>query len=371
MIPLKKQFVQYLENHRYDLLKKWEKQIILSTKDPFKGQVWKNGNDMIQLLVEALMTDSESVDEFIRPFAYKVAEERVHASVNIGDFVYNVNIARSEIYKDLHNVFHSWDDLQTALNTINYVFDKFLYFAVSHYTDIKDKIIRQKQDYIDTTHDDRLSLLGQMTSSFVHEFRNPLTSIHGFIQLLKAEYPNLPYLDIITGELEQLRFRISQFLLLSKKQIADTEWSEISLNLLIEEIMSFLFPRILEVNVKVEEHLQANLQFKGYKEEIRQVIINIVFNAIDVLSGNSSDPIIIIRAYEHHDSITLSIANNGPKIPSELQNTIFDPFVTTKKTGTGLGLYVCKEIIEKHSGTLTCESNEDWTIFHITLPSIK
>lgn len=58
-----------------------------------------------------------------------------------------------------------------------------------------------------------------MTSSFVHEFRNPLTSIHGFVQLLRSENPQLPYLDIISNEIEQLKFNISQFLMLSKKKL--------------------------------------------------------------------------------------------------------------------------------------------------------
>ena len=368
MIPLKNLFANYIESHKEIFLDRWEKRVLIPEDEPSRTTLRKNGEMMIELMLNAFSLPPDKIDESIKPFALKVAEERLQANINIGEFVYNVNLARTEIYKDLHNVSSSWKDLQPSMDRINDIFDKFLFYAVSHYSELQSRIIQQKEEYISTTHDDRLSLLGQMTSSFVHEFRNPLTSIHGFVQLLRAENPSLPYLDIIAVELEQLKFRISQFLMLSKKQIVDTEWSDLSMNDLLDEVMSFLYPRIVEVNVKVEEEIQSTLRFNGYKEEIRQVFINIIFNAIDVLASQTNDPIIIIKALENNGSILVNIKNNGPQIPAEMQSTIFDPFFTTKKTGTGLGLYICKEIIEKHGGTLTCESSHDWTVFSISLP---
>ena len=64
-------------------------------------------------------------------------------------------------------------------------------------------------------------------------------------------------------------------------------------------------------------------------------------------------------------SFTLCISNNGEKIPDEILSSIFEPFVTSKKDGTGLGLFICKEIVEKHGGKLTCESSDDCTSFTI------
>ncbi|WP_433748556.1 histidine kinase N-terminal domain-containing protein [Falsibacillus pallidus] len=369
MIPLKKHLAQYIETHRSEFINRWEKKVIIPDGEDSIEIIRGNGEKMVELLVHLLTFPQENIEESIKPFAKKVAEERLKVNINIGEFVYNVDIARSEIYKDLNKLTNDVTEIQEALDHFNLIFDRFLYYAVSHYTELKNSIIRQKEEYISTTHDDRLSLLGQMTSSFVHEFRNPLTSIHGFIQLLKAEHQNLPYLEIISGELDQLKFRITQFLMLSKKQIVDTEWANLSMNDLLDEVMSFLYPRIVEVNVRIEEDLQPGLHFSGYKEEIRQVFINIIFNAVEVLSDQHDDPVILLRAYEQNGSIVVSIKNNGPQIPLEHQATIFDPFFTTKKTGTGLGLYICKEIIEKHGGSLTCESAQDWTVFSISLPS--
>ncbi|WP_456271963.1 ATP-binding protein [Bacillus sp. AK031] len=208
-----------------------------------------------------------------------------------------------------------------------------------------------------------------MTSSFVHEFRNPLTSINGFIQLLRAENPDLSYLDIIASELDQLNFRISQFLLLSKKSTVGREKTAFFLNELMEEALAFLYPRILEVNVSIQKNLEGDMEIRGWKEEFRQVIINIIFNAIDVLSSSSRQPTIWIESKQDGDKFTLCISNNGDKIPEEILSSIFEPFVTSKKDGTGLGLFICKEIVEKHDGKLTCNSTEQRTSFTIILPA--
>src|SRR5690606_16138195 len=225
----------------------------------------------------------------IQKLAYSVAEQRVKADINIGDFVYNVNLGRTIILNILNRSEIHFNDLQRQYEKIGYCFDKFLYHAVSRYTDAKDQIIKEKTQFIDSTHKDRLTLLGQMTSSFIHEFRNPLTSVQGFIQLLKSENPSMKYLDIISNELEQLNFRISQFLLLSKKELIGKEKITFSLNELIDEVLIFLYPSILDGKVTILQDMKEDIYLVGYADEIRQVFINIIFNAIDVLTQYRSD----------------------------------------------------------------------------------
>jgi signal transduction histidine kinase len=315
------------------------------------------------------MTEDELL-ETIQKYALEISEERALANINIGDFVYNVNLGRTVLYSYLSKSGLVWADLQESINKINFCFDKFLYYAVTHYTEAKNKIIEEKTMFIDSTHQDRLTLLGQMTSSFIHEFRNPLTSIQGFIQLLKADYPEMKYLDIISSELDQLNFRISQFLLLSKKELIGKEKEQFNQNKLIDEVLNFLYPSILDGKVKIKKDIVDEITLYGYADEMRQVFINIIFNAIDVLNHHRiPNPTIEIKCnIENNSHVVLSISNNGPMIPAELSKTIFEPFFTTKKLGTGLGLFVCKEIIEKHKGELTCLSTPDLTVFTIKLP---
>ncbi|MGG3560226.1 histidine kinase N-terminal domain-containing protein [Neobacillus rhizosphaerae] len=362
--------VAFFQKNKEKLVQEWEDSIVINHEDPFKMKIRENGEALLKVILSMHKVTNDELLEIIKKIAIEVSEERVLANINIGDFVYNVNLGRTILYSYLSKTGISWSDLQESINKINFCFDKFLYYAVSHYSEAKNKIIEEKTMFIDSTHQDRLTLLGQMTSSFIHEFRNPLTSVQGFIQLLKADYPNMRYLDIISGELDQLNFRISQFLLLSKKELIGKEKIDFNLNQLIDEVLNFLYPSILDGKVKIKRDLSKDFTLNGYADEIRQVFINIIFNAIDVLNHHEVNlPTIEISTWVEDDElIKISISNNGPAIPAELRKTIFEPFFTTKKLGTGLGLFVCKEIIEKHKGELTCDSSLDKTTFSICLP---
>jgi signal transduction histidine kinase len=370
MLPITdNRLLSFLTSEKENLIADWTEKIIVSEDDPYKEKISKNAERMYEVILSVFSKTNEELEEHIQELAFVVGEERVRADINIGDFVYNVNSGRSVVYKHLHKMNMEWTEMQEAINRINYCFDTFLYYAVSYYNEQKNKIIEEKNQFIDSTHKDRLTLLGQMTSSFIHEFRNPLTSIQGFIQLLRSEHQDMKYLDIISSELEQLNFRISQFLLLSKKELIGKEKTVFSLNKMIDEVLNFLYPSILDTNVRIVKEVAEDMELLGYADEIRQVLINIIFNAIDVLSQFRDDPKIEIKGFFVNDThIKIEISNNGPVIPDHLLKTIFEPFVTTKTLGTGLGLFVCREIIEKHKGILACSSEPDKTSFIMLLP---
>jgi signal transduction histidine kinase len=145
------------------------------------------------------------------------------------------------------------------------MFDRFCYYAVTRYTEIKNQEIQEKNLFITQTHKDRLAILGQMSSSFVHEFRNPLTSVIGFIKLLKDEYSTLKYLDIIDHELEQLKFRITQFLHTSKVDVAEKIIEEVDIRNLLEEVLNFLYPSIVDGDVNVYKNFNSNVIIKALK----------------------------------------------------------------------------------------------------------
>ncbi|MGV2940639.1 histidine kinase N-terminal domain-containing protein [Mesobacillus sp. LC4] len=370
MLPITdNRLLSFLTSERKNLIADWTVKIIVSEDDPYKEKISKNAERMYEVILSVFSKTSEELEEHIQELAFMVGEERVRADINIGDFVFNVNAGRSVVYTHLHKLNMEWTEMQEAINRINYCFDTFLYYAVSYYNEQKNKIIEEKNQFIDSTHKDRLTLLGQMTSSFIHEFRNPLTSIQGFIQLLRSEHQDMKYLDIISSELEQLNFRISQFLLLSKKELIGKEKTVFSLNKMIEEVLNFLYPSILDTKVRIIKEVAEDMELYGYADEIRQVLINIIFNAIDVLSQYRDDPQIEIKGFFVNDThIKIEISNNGPVIPDQLLKTIFEPFVTTKTLGTGLGLFVCREIIEKHKGILACSSEPEKTSFIMLLP---
>ncbi|WP_456278314.1 histidine kinase N-terminal domain-containing protein [Bacillus sp. AK128] len=364
-MTVEERLCEFLETNYEDFLQKWSKNVLVADNDPYKEELFSNGRKMIQLVILFLRYDFD--EEQLQALAYKVAEERATANVNISEFIYNVNLGRSEIFKHLYDSQISLIDLQPTINRMNSCFDEFIYHAVKRYTELRDQDLNEKKSFIQQTHQDRLTLLGQMASSFVHEFRNPLTSITGFIKLLQRENPTLEYLHVIQHELEQLNYQISQFLLVSKKEVIGKEKESFSFEYLVKEVEMFLYPTIVDNNVLIEVTIDSEVNLYGYRDEFRQVFLNLLMNSIDALKLIQNDRRITIHSYLQNDDIFLSIHNNGPRIPQEKIVSIFEPFVTDKKLGTGLGLFVCQQIIEKHQGNISCISTDERTSFTIQL----
>lgn len=368
-----KKIIQFLKENENKFIELWEKQLIVNTNDENKALIRKNGILMYQLIIKSIK--NEVSEDELRALASKVAIERVDANINIGEFVYNVNLGRSVIVKYVNHSGILLEELQPIIDLINNQFDLFCYYAVSRYTEIKDMKLQEKNLYITQTHKDRLAILGQMSSSFVHEFRNPLTSVIGFVKLLINEYPSLPYLEIISKELDQLKFRITQFLHTSKlNAVSESKMEDITIRDILEEVIDFLYPSIVDGNILIFSSIKANAKVHGDRNELKQVFLNLLTNAIDALREiEVMQRKITIKSNVHDNDnfITVSISNNGAPIDKDAVKLIFEPFFTTKKLGTGIGLFVCKNIIENHNGKIHCLSDEELTTFQITLPTVK
>ncbi|KHF41950.1 histidine kinase N-terminal domain-containing protein [Halalkalibacter okhensis] len=358
--------IDFLEKNESDFITLWQEQIILDQADVHKEKVKENGYLMYALIKNTLL-DTVTEDD-VQQLAYKVAKERVEANINIGDFVYNVNLGRSLLIKFVLQSDVSRTQLAAIIDQINTQFDQFCYHAVTKYTEIKNTELEEKKLFINQTHKDKLAILGQMSSSFVHEFRNPLTSIIGFNKLLRTEYPNIKYLDIIELELDQLKFRITQFLHTSKLDFIENPKEIVILNDLLDEILNFLYPSIVDSDVQISTDIDPTIKIEAHKDEIKQVFLNVLFNSIDAVIQREKPRIIHLTCYLDAKRVVIEVSNNGPMIPLEVQETIFEPFYTTKELGTGIGLFVCRKIIEKHLGELTCFSDEHKTTFCIHLP---
>lgn len=359
--------VNFFEKHETSILETWWQNILDDTTELQKEKIKENGSLMYQLIKKSL-TDS-LIDDELKNLAHKVAKECVESNINIGDFVHNVNYGRTLIINHIFLARIEVEELPKIIEKINLKFDQFIYYAVKRYTFLKEKEIEEKNYFITQSHKDKLTLLGQMSSSFVHEFRNPLTSVIGFVKLLKTDYPNLKYIDIIDHELDQLKFRITQFLHTSKNDGAQEQRKEVlTVHHVLEEIIEFLYPSIVDTDVNVKSNFEADIAINANKNEIKQVILNILMNSIDAVTKKGKPREIIVCSFIEGDDVIINIANNGPRIPEETIKIIFEPFYTTKELGTGIGLFVCKKIIDQHRGTISCYSNEFLTTFSIRLP---
>jgi signal transduction histidine kinase len=366
-LDITESLITYMDENLPNYLNDWHKKVVISNHDIHKDKVIENALHMVELVKLSLR--GQLSPEKIKQLAHEVAVQRLEAKINIGEFVYNVNLGRSEIVRFVTGSGISIQQLQPVIETINSLFDEFLYHAVKKYTQLKDAEIQEKTHFIDQSHKERLTILGQMSSSFVHEFRNPLTAVMGFVKLMQQENPRMKYIDIISHELSQLNFRISQFLHASRKGVQERDAEEFVLEDLFSDILDFMYPSLVDADVNVVPRIDPTITLWAHKDELKQVLLNLIMNSIDALRQKKHDRRIMIYSKTESDSkVHITISNNGPAIPPETIKTIFEPFFTTKELGTGIGLFVCKKIIEKHAGTISCTSDENNTTFTIVLP---
>jgi signal transduction histidine kinase len=310
-------------------------------------------------------------EDILKQLAYKVANERLAANINIGDFLYNINLGRNIIVRNIFGANIPIHVMQLFIDDINKHFDTFSYHAVTRYTNLKNEVIEEKNSFISENHKDKLALLGQISSSFVHEFRNPLTAIIGFSKLLKRENPNLKYLDIMDYELNQLNFRITQFLHTSKAEFNQDQIEEISITELFKEIQQLTYASIVDANIYVDIEISSEFFITASRNELKQVLLNLFINSIDALTHKDQPRSLKVFSFTKSSEQVIKISNNGPAIASEYIESIFEPFFTTKELGTGIGLYVCRKIIERYDGYMKCVSNDDLTTFSIHFPNSR
>ncbi|WP_377889657.1 histidine kinase N-terminal domain-containing protein [Alkalihalobacillus sp. R86527] len=370
-----KQFEQrlatFLKESQPNIVQKWLTIAKLSKEDPYYEEIINNGKRTVELISHYILTEDES---WIVTLTKKIATERIQANVNIGEFVANINSGRSVVISVLNESHFNRSDLSRALDIINNYFNSYLYHSVTEYTKLKDSIIQDKNLFIKEMHSDRLTILGQLGASFAHEFRNPLTSIKGFLKLLEdqpdyEEALRKHYFEIINEEMNNLEEKVRQFLFLSKMRGIDDKPTKLNMSGLLHYSVQVLYPRLLEANIEVSTDISSDLSVCGVEEQLKQVFLNIVINAIEELNEKEQEPRTIkVVGMVDNDFVITYISNNGKPIPSHLVESIFEPFISTKELGTGLGLSVCKQIIEKHNGTITVHSDEDETTFIIKLP---
>ncbi|REE55412.1 phospho-acceptor domain-containing protein [Paenibacillus taihuensis] len=259
-----------------------------------------------------------------------------------------------------------------------YRIDQFQAFIYAHFLYHALGKIEQQDKLIEDMHADKLNLIGKMASSMAHEIRNPLTSIKGFLVLLRKILPPpalhsaVKYLDIIDNEFRNIEMQITGFLSFSRKPIAEENSEPTPINDLIEKTLLLVNPLLLNENIEFLSDTEEGLQIDIQKLALIQVFSNLLNNAIDALRESDRLPrIIAIRAFADGDYVYIRISNTGPEIPASIQASLFDPFVTGKTEGTGLGLAICKQIVERNGGEITFETNERETAFTLRFSAFR
>jgi len=242
---------------------------------------------------------------------------------------------------------------------------------------LKQSQSRLQELHAELLHVSRLSAMGQMAAMVAHELNQPLTAISNYMEAVAAlldrggelPIPRLRGAVVRAGEqavragqiIQQLRGFVSR---------GDSEKRIEAVMPLVKEAaeLTLLGTKQKGISIRVEDD-SAHAIIVADKIQIQQVLLNLLRNAAEAVADQEHRDIALLTEVRD-DTAQISVVDNGPGLPDEVQAKLFQPFVSTKKTGMGLGLSICHTIIAAHDGRLWAEPNpEGGTIFRLTLPT--
>jgi PAS domain S-box-containing protein len=246
---------------------------------------------------------------------------------------------------------------------------------------VEDRTRQLKETHQKLLHQDKMSSLGKLSASVVHEINNPIAGILNLIMLMKRIAAEdevgskqigqfQQYLDLMENETRRTSRIVSNLLAFARQ--SKMEPKRLNVNRLIEKTL-FLNSNLLKIDgVKVETELEPDLpDLLGSEDQLQQVFMNLVSNAAEAMEPGGGQLTIKTNHLLREDKIRISFSDTGPGIPEDDIPKLFEPFFTTKKKGkgVGLGLSVAYGIIQEHEGSIYVKSGlGKGTTFQVKLP---
>lgn len=221
---------------------------------------------------------------------------------------------------------------------------------------------------------ERLAAIGKMSSQITHEVRNPLNSLSLNVEMLVEELKESQdgeakeLLAAIASEIDRLTEITEGYLTFARLPRPALEREQ--LNALVESLLRFLREEAEGAGVEVRSQLAPGLpDVLADENQLRAALLNVVRNSMEAIRDAKVTGTLTVTTKANGKSVELTVADDGPGIPSKDLARIFDPFYSTKSDGTGLGLPLTQQIIEEHGGSIACASEPGrGTTFTIRLP---
>jgi len=195
----------------------------------------------------------------------------------------------------------------------------------------------------------RLADLGQMASHVAHEVRNSLVPMKLYLSLLRrrltADAGSLDVLDKVLTGFTALEATVGDLLHFSSQR--DPHRSPLAIAALLEETLQSLAPQLEAQNIQATIDCPANLLCNADRDMLRRAVLNLVLNALDVLTDGGEIVLTVVRTKA---GLEIEVADSGPGVTAPNLDRLFEPFFTTKPGGTGLGLAIVERIAAAHGG---------------------
>lgn len=239
------------------------------------------------------------------------------------------------------------------------------------YSELQASLQQEKAMRSQLIQSERLALVGRLLASVSHELNNPLQAIQNALFLLKEERgisaQGQQDLEIILSESERMAALIDR-LRSTYRPTRIEDFRTIQLNPLVEEVHNLVAAHLRHHEIAFEFHPDPNLPpVLGLPDQLKQVTLNLVMNAVEAMKGGGK--LTVTTRCNNAGEAVLTVANTGPHIAPEILPHIFDAFVTDKESGTGLGLTITYDIVQRHHGRIIAENNpHGGVIFTVWLP---
>jgi two-component system nitrogen regulation sensor histidine kinase GlnL len=233
-----------------------------------------------------------------------------------------------------------------------------------------DRSIRLVDD-IETQH--------ELLRNLAHEVKNPLGGLRGAAQLLESELPDpalQEYTRVIISEADRLQALVDR---LAAPQRMPIQWQSVNIHEVCERVCALVRAEFRDVAL-VRDYDASMPEFRADPARLVQALLNVVRNAAQMMTGSIpvASPLItlktrvarqvLLRHKQHKMAIVVSVTDNGPGVPLNLQDRIFHPLVTGREGGTGLGLSLAQDFVQQHGGVIEFDSRPGHTEFRLMLP---
>ncbi len=234
---------------------------------------------------------------------------------------------------------------------------------------------RMRELQAELHHVSRLSAMGTMATGLAHELNQPLTAMTNYVQASRRLLRGVSlddkvgeYMDKAVAQAARAGAIIRRLRDFVRK--GETDRSLEDLNQVVEEASALALTGMASKGVTVDFAFRPRLpRVLVDRVQIQQVVFNLVRNSVDALVDSERRHITISTSLEDPAMLRASVSDTGPGLPPEIADRLFEPFVTTKPDGMGIGLAICRSIVEAHLGRLWATPNPDGgTSFHLTLP---
>lgn len=234
----------------------------------------------------------------------------------------------------------------------------------------KTELIGVRERLLKTEH---LANVGELAATLAHEINNPMGIISAYSEFMMRKIPESSEqredLEVIINEAHRCK-RILKELMDYSKPTMD-EIGKTDLRPLNDDVLALLFKPDKDAKFTIEKQYDPAVKpILGDSSQIKQALVNIYMNSRQAMPDGGAITVAIKPAGPDNKNITIQIDDDGPGISRDIMDKVFDPFVTGRKDGTGLGLYITRQIVEAHRGTIAVEKNRDkGTTIIITFPA--